>query len=198
MTRRRLVHLAGRRLGILEPTWEELYGQDTEAKAFDDFFVHDEDGEDFIDALVSSCAPAPWCSQAVAVASSGQAAPFSGSPAARARRRLDRLGGAVPATAAGGGCGPGRGLCQPPAAPRLRAGAPEASCAQAAGQQARAMVRIARKQCTGSWRFAVLIRTPAPWSLCVQDNANMGDLNMLMPQLNASGNMPAYAQVSGT
>jgi hypothetical protein len=60
------------------------------------------------------------------------------------------------------------------------------------------MVRIARKQCTGSWRFAVLIRTPAPWSLCVQDNANMGDLNMLMPQLNASGNMPAYAQVSGT
>lgn len=38
-----------RKLGIIEPVWDELYGDDTEAKPFDEFFSRDDEELDIFE-----------------------------------------------------------------------------------------------------------------------------------------------------
>jgi hypothetical protein len=41
----------------VDPTWEELYGEDMERKPFDDYFARDPQDEDFFDLVRGAAGP---------------------------------------------------------------------------------------------------------------------------------------------
>ena len=56
--RRQRERAEARKLRLVDPTWEELYGEDSEARPFDEFFARDDEELDIFEARESERARA--------------------------------------------------------------------------------------------------------------------------------------------
>jgi len=57
--RRQRERAEARKLRLVDPTWEELYGEDSEARPFDEFFARDDEELDIFEDIPLTNEPAP-------------------------------------------------------------------------------------------------------------------------------------------